>query len=295
MSLTSMLKSRGLPLREFFEDRLPNLKPLQEDWRNCGAPSIVPPAPVVWSLVGAAFDYRLRYLFVKTSVEEFVAALGAARTGEVFFSFEIFGASLGEFIEAHNPIGRLLYPAAEAQLARYCYVLAMYESLFRAAEVRSPLLELREGASAEEQLALVPVEAVEDLVALTAAAVDSLGPMLGQRIFANPTFAGSPDVGGADADLIVDSCLIDIKTTKSHGLDRAMVYQLVGYLLLDYEDEYAIRDIGFYLSRVPALIRWPAEAAIASMSNGRETIDGLRHEMRHLLTPKSGLGRPRQF
>lgn len=285
MSLTSMLASRGLPLREFFEERLPNVKPLQADWRSCGAPSILPDGPIVWSLVGTAFDYRLRYLFIKTPVERFVAALGAARTGEVFFSFDNLAASLEEFVASHDPTGGILAPADEAQLARFCYVLAMYESLFRALNVNSPLLGLREGASTEEQLALVPPEAVDDMVALTKSAAETLRPMFGNRIFANPNFAGSIDVGGADADLIVDATLIDIKTTKNRSLERAMVYQLVGYLLLDYEDDYEISEVGFYLSRVPALVRWPAEAVVTSLSNGRETIEGLRHDMRRLLAP----------
>lgn len=51
--------------------------------------------------------------------------------------------------------------------------------------------------------------------------------------FLNPTFnTASPLVGGADADVILDSQLIDIKTTKDIKLDKHYLYQLVGYYLL---------------------------------------------------------------
>ena len=39
--------------------------------------------------------------------------------------------------------------------------------------------------------------------------------------------AGSHDVGGTDADLIVDTCLIDNKSTKNPRLDKWWLYQLL--------------------------------------------------------------------
>ena len=49
----------------------------------------------------------------------------------------------------------------------------------------------------------------------------------------NPTFgAASGLVGGADADLLLDDCLIDIKTTKNPHLDNRDFLQLIGYYLL---------------------------------------------------------------
>ena len=57
--------------------------------------------------------------------------------------------------------------------------------------------------------------AVADLCALSWAFHDRFADLLGRRAAFNPSFAGSRDVGGADADLILDGCLIDIKTTKT--------------------------------------------------------------------------------
>jgi len=232
---------------------------------------------VAWGLVGAAFDYRVRYLFAITPPERLVAAYGAGRQFQV--PYANLAAQLTSFIAENNPCGALMPPPLEAELARYCYVLAMYESLFRAAVANSPLFGLKGDASADDQLALAPAAAIADLVALSGAAVATIGDLLEKPIVANPTFAGSGDVGGADADLIVNRCLIDIKTTKNRGLGRETAYQLVGYLLLDYYDKYQIESLGFYLSRVPVLIKWRADDAIATMSNGLATVSSLRRDL----------------
>jgi hypothetical protein len=54
-----------------------------------------------------------------------------------------------------------------------------------------------------------------------------------RKIILNPTFGhGSSVVVNADADLIVDDLLIDIKVTKEFKLTRPIFNQLVGYYLL---------------------------------------------------------------
>ena len=49
----------------------------------------------------------------------------------------------------------------------------------------------------------------------------------------NPTFGiGSIMVSGADADMIIDDTLIDIKVTKHLDLKREYLNQLIGYTVL---------------------------------------------------------------
>lgn len=49
----------------------------------------------------------------------------------------------------------------------------------------------------------------------------------------DPTFGeASQLVGGADADLVIDDAIIDIKTTKNLKLERDYFNQLIGYLVL---------------------------------------------------------------
>jgi hypothetical protein len=133
------------------------------------------------------------------------------------------------------------------------------------------------------QLALTSDAAVDDLLRLTEGAVTALHGLFGSPFVANPTFQGSTDVGGADADFIVDGCLVDIKTTKSRTLAREHVYQPLGYVLLDYEDEHGINGIGYYSSRVPALTQWPLDQLIDELSTGEQTVAGLRKEFSTML------------
>ncbi|HEY9245715.1 MAG TPA: hypothetical protein VIO11_02605, partial [Candidatus Methanoperedens sp.] len=73
----------------------------------------------------------------------------------------------------------------------------------------------------------------------------------------NPTFGeGSKLVGGADADLLIDDTLIDIKTTKSLELSRDTFNQLVGYYILfkvggidGAPFKLGIENLGIYYSR----------------------------------------------
>ena len=64
MSLTSLLDDQHGPIREWFEERLPNLKPMQRAWKAAG-PVTIPPILRGGALgqVGAALDYRIRYWF----------------------------------------------------------------------------------------------------------------------------------------------------------------------------------------------------------------------------------------
>jgi hypothetical protein len=67
----------------------------------------------------------------------------------------------------------------------------------------------------------------------------------------------SGDIGGADADYILDGLLLDCKATKDpRRLGRDEIYQIAGYLLLDYDDQYGIDHVGLYLSRQGGLITW---------------------------------------
>jgi hypothetical protein len=110
----------------------------------------------------------------------------------------------------------------------------------------------------------------------SAAIVSAHRHLLDQAVTANPTFALSRQLGGADGDLIIGGCLVDIKTTINPSMRRQAAYQLVGYLLADTHDERGVTDVGFYLSRVPDLISWPAATLIAEMSEGRASLGQIR-------------------
>jgi hypothetical protein len=126
-------------------------------------------------------------------------------------------------------------------------------------------------------------EWVEDVCQLSWLFYDQYTEILTHPVVLNPTFAGSRDIGGADADLIVDNCLIDIKATINPKLDVKWLYQVLGYVLLDYEDEYHIQSIGLYLARQGELIQWPLDPFLAAMTTVPVTVPELRIRFRSLL------------
>ena len=68
----------------------------------------------------------------------------------------------------------------------------------------------------------------------------------------NPTFGkGSELVGGADADLISDDTLIDIKVTKNLKFTQAMYNQIIGYYALSAIENKPpkIKNVGIYFAR----------------------------------------------
>lgn len=290
MSLTGELDKKDSPVTRWFAARVANIKPISEGWSAAvkAAPLIRPETDRrIPGTVGTAFDYRLRYWFAITPLEELVASAGMrqlnpeaspitsrrgapdaflalrgpppAESSPVVALLADFAASLDNTVSALDPIGGLIDDVDEQLLCRYCYVLGLFEELFRAGpRIRSPLYELADGSTVDDLLALPPQIWIDDLCALSRAFAGQYSKLASGRVVLNPTFAGSTEIGGADADLIVDGCLLDVKTTVDPKFTRTRVlYQLLGYALLDYDDRYGIDAVGVYLSRQSLLLRWP--------------------------------------
>ncbi|HEU5378838.1 MAG TPA: hypothetical protein VFV38_25725, partial [Ktedonobacteraceae bacterium] len=128
---------------------------------------------------------------------------------------------------------------------------------------------------------------IDDLCNLSWLFYHTHAHLLSRPHLLNPTFAGSTDVGGADADMIVDGCLIDIKTTKQSKVDPRWLRQLAGYLLLDYRDEYHLHSVGLYLARHGVFLSWPVEYFIQTLTGDPEiSVTALRQEFQNLIGEK---------
>ena len=100
----------------------------------------------------------------------------------------------------------------------------------------------------------------------------------------NPTFEGSGDIGGADADVILDNCLLDIKSTVKAGIQKLWLYQLLGYVLLDYSDRFELSMVGFYMARQGKFMEWPIDNLLETLSaKHNRSLADLRGEFHHLL------------
>jgi len=144
--------------------------------------------------------------------------------------------------------------------------------------------------SIEELLAIPQAVELDDLSAMFALFYDRCHDLLSHSRVLNPTFAGSLDVGGADADFIVDDCLIDMKATISSQVRADFLYQLAGYLLLDYNDAYHITSVGIYMVRQGLLLKWDVSAFLQKLTgDDHASLEALRQAFQ-VLCQKVGRG-----
>ncbi|MDG4793610.1 hypothetical protein [Micromonospora sp. WMMD1082] len=161
----------------------------------------------------------------------------------------------------------LLDEEAEASLDQMCFALAWFDRVYRdgSIPVGSPLTSATIiPTGLEGLLEAVPDYAIMDLqvqIRLAERALGTLRDAVDEAdCHAAPTFAGSGDVNGADADLIIGGRLIDIKAVSQPGrLGDHIIWQLAGYVLLDYDDRYGIEVVGFYMARIGVLAVWPVD------------------------------------
>lgn len=66
-----------------------------------------------------------------------------------------------------------------------------------------------------------------------------------EAVHIGPTFAQSKALGGADADIVCDGVLLDLKSTAQARITgRPELWQLLGYAFADTEDRYSIELAG---------------------------------------------------
>lgn len=307
LSLTGQLQFHASPLSRFMAAHLPDHRALVDDLAVRVAHLAPPVQPFDvqrpdWAALGHAVDYRLR-LSLGRPLGEAVTA-GVALSGEpsevrgapdtnTCRALRAAGANLLEEIEQC-----LAAPGAvdEERVSRLCFVAAHYESVFRCGQFPRHGLLASAGprTSLEDLVAAVPVYAVEDLAEQMRLAEPVFAPLRAlpeQRRVCGPVFAGSTDLGGADADFILDHALIDCKaTTRPRKLGREEVYQLAGYLLLDYDDQYAIDRLALYLARQGTLVTWSTEEFLHRLG-ATAPLGQLREQLRsHLRQARTAAG-----
>lgn len=201
------------------------------------------------------------------------------------YSFEVmdgFFESLNTVLTTIQPVRRRLNLEEERILARYCFVLSLFEQVSRSGRSEQGfLMEPAPKESVDELLAISESAWIDDLSAMSTLFYDKCHHLLSLPFRPNPLFMGSNDVGGADADFIVDGCLIDIKAVKEQSLKALWLRQIIGYVLLDYNEAYNIHSVGIYMARQGELLQWPvADFLRLLMGNDVVSLAQLRQEFR---------------
>ncbi|KUL53249.1 hypothetical protein [Streptomyces sp. NRRL S-1521] len=308
MSLTSCLKDPMSPMSRFLTEHLPDVDGLLSDYRRRLAryPAPVHPAARAgqqpeYRMLGHTIDHRLRISLgaptgqpIKEGLVRAVIDDGGWPDPDVIDTVQAAGAVLLKELEQYESSDGLplaLDSEREERLVRLCHVASSFEAIFRhVGWVRGNSLgSSRPGATLDEIVDAVPPYVTDDIGQQMALAAhpgpfDGLRQLPAAQRVCGPVFDGSPHVGGADADFILRGQLIDCKATiRPERMGRAELYQLAGYLLLDYSDSYSIESVGLYLSRQGALIDWNVADFLGFMGAQLELPD-LRAACRYALT-----------
>lgn len=87
-----------------------------------------------------------------------------------------------------------------------------------------------------------------------------------------------------DAGLIAGGLLTELKTTsKKPSLGVADLWQMLGYVLMDYVDEFAITDVALFCARYGYLAQWNLDTLLPPLAGRPVTAAALRAEFRELL------------
>lgn len=304
MSLTSELKVAGSPLGVFMRTEFPHLtgivKALKASLKD--TPSIPRGYDEGYPLmvVGTAIDLRIRHYVSDKPTENAVIDRGFYQLSRIEFAafeeefsmvnhgpdgrkFDAMEAALrGSWSEFDRRSG-LLDDDAEDRLCRLCMLLATIEQYGRASLSSRQVEYLwpRRKWKLERLLADVDLRIAGDLAALSRAFLETAVDIVASPgVIAGGSPVGAPHVGGADFDFVADGTLYEVKATTNPGrVAIEALRQLIGYLLLDWDDEFRIRRLGLILPRQRIKIVYD----VAELLGGKD-LGEMRDRMRVLVT-----------
>lgn len=170
------------------------------------------------------------------------------------------------------------------------WALALLTEVYRGGPmvaIQGPLGQLRgRPVTVDALLDLCPPAGVDQLARFREVFEAALIPPLAARhgLWAiGPTFAGSALIK-ADADLIAGGLLLDLKTVAAKpSLGVKDAYQLIGYALLDFGDEYRTTAAGLFSARYGYLATWELPRLLEDLAGRKVSLSGLRKEFEDLL------------
>jgi hypothetical protein len=266
LSLTRFVAEKAV--KEKFAQEFPKPKTKLE-----GA-LLAPPVTKHYSLVGTAFDYLLRFYIKWLNPFAIEGEWVAEHVQKGFLEHEAMilpGPTQEDYLKT-----RQLYETAsrnvdEARAAyqRYLEDGKITDELIRCAIHLARIDPIIRALYVDPNMGVADNGDLEDLRRLISLVKPEL--FKAERLcMLNPIFGeASALVGGADADLVIDDALIDIKTTKYLKLQRKDFHQIVGYYLLfrlggltDAPIEPEITRLGIYFSRHGKLVTFPVKSII---------------------------------
>jgi hypothetical protein len=219
---------------------------------------VAPPLTANYAIVGSAFDYLLRFYLQyhykdKVSNGSWVANLGFRQIqARRSFNQNFISDVQQRLTLARKHHGLFLTNGRmTADLLSDSLFLAKLDLTYRAGLIADDLL-------VDHPDDIADLRRLYTRIPKTAFQVNHSGRL-------NPGFMSSDIVGGADADLIIDDTLIEIKCVKDLCLKRCYLNQLIAYYLLtllhnqqvEAEKRYTINRLGIYFARHAVLYTFP--------------------------------------
>ena len=217
---------------------------IKPHFRGVKVPLLAEPQTKNYALVGTAFDYLLRF-YLQHLNPKAVARPWVAETAVLM-------------LEGHpwaHKKAKIIRDNARNHLEEYLVTGEISNKLLNSTILLAKLDSYSRVGIVDEAMDKVDNRDVDDLSNLLAAVPETFTAK--ETCILNPTFGeASSMMGGADADLIIDDVLIDIKTTKHLKFSRVEFNQIINYYVLyriagvdGLSQEHEIKKLGIYFSR----------------------------------------------
>ncbi len=215
MSLTSFLAGNK-DVRERLRLEVPKPKfPIKKDL-------LAPPLSNRYSLVGTAFDYLLRFYLQHLNPNTVDKGHWVAETAVTLLTGD----------PKLHAKGQEIVSQARKRVANFIKTGQMTDELIRSALLLGQLDPIFRAGVGHEYIGIIYDEDMQDVRNLISLVTPNIF-MADELCLINPTFGeASLMVGGADADLVIDDTLVDIKTSKNLELKGEDFQQLIGYYVL---------------------------------------------------------------
>jgi len=265
MSLTTFLNNKDVRAR--FSEEFPKPKfGLKKE-------TLAPPATKHYSLIGTAFDYLMRFyiknLNPKAITKEWIAELSLDWMSVMSFAPKKHSIPTDIDDTLLEKANRML-SQAKTTYSDYIKSGEMNEELMKCTILLAQLDIYFRAGIIDEDFGIIDDGDVSDLRRL----ISIINPdsfKAKELCLLNPTFGEASELmQGADADLVIDSVLIDIKTTTRLEFKRDHFNELIGYYTLykiggipDAPVELKIEKLGIYYSRHGELYTFPVTDVIS--------------------------------
>ena len=225
--------------------------------------------------VGMAFDIRTRMMLSQFEPRRSASAMGMDVFNHLLAPLLPNGQHISDVLgDAFLEAERLTKDGDDVDQDYASIVFAWCESLYRAGvrAIRSSLGErLSVARNVDEVYDSIPPLMLEDLARLRIVNQRQikhwrLHMRHGAFFISNPSFSGDFLVGGADGDWFIDDTLFDFKVVDKISAPwvRKVLMQLLGYLILDLDNDYQAKCIGVWLPRQATVRTWDIEEILGN-------------------------------